>query len=734
MSESKRHKLPKFCIKSLKSLEHNGKICYYLLRNNGFAVNFLRKDFFMKNEKAEKILLSGLAVLSSALYIYSLYSAYWTFKRGNTGEIILYTALIAITTASIVFCGVSADRKRALKASKKALAFIASAIITAGVYLLVAYSFKALLTPVIAGKLAAAAALIMFGIALAFLFNRLSKNSHKVLFKITAAVLALAFFFEGAFITAKTVGSFSFLKPIYKFTKEASDIGGVPTDDKDIFYDFGLSSEKPLQSTKLGTDDTITVSLAKNEWEGFQVFFATAAKGKTIRAYITAFKNADGKKLETAAFKEIYTDVPGYGDKYCSSYADALVPTNHYAASYGGAAELQKGLMQGYYIRVHTKADTAPGEYTATLSAKNEKGEVILEKEIKATVYDFALPETPSCVTAMGNQSSAFLKLNGFDPKESDPEAFDAQAKETVIKQYYDYLLSNRISPYNLPYDILDERADAYMSDPRVTSFKIPYPSDDELLVKYYEKVTSNPEWAKKGYFYPIDEPSSEDAYKSYNEITERLSRLCPGYNMVTPFNTDKVTFGGKEHSSVELQSQKSSILCGLSDVVNRGTVHEEMMNAVKTGSRAWWYVCCAPGEDYCNFFIYQNALRHRILFWQQKSMDITGLLYWDTLYYDKGNPWETSKTWDDFSAAGDGCLVYPGRYIGLNKPVGTLRLMNITDGIEDYDYLTLAEERFGKEWVDEKISSVTSSLTEYTQDSELFFKVRNEIGAALSK
>ena len=59
---------------------------------------------------------------------------------------------------------------------------------------------------------------------------------------------------------------------------------------------------------------------------------------------------------------------------------------------------------------------------------------------------------------------------------------------------------------------------------------------------------------------------------------------------------------------------------------------------------------------------------------------------------------------------------------------------MNITDGIEDYDYLTLAEERFGKEWVDEKISSVTSSLTEYTQNSELFFKVRNEIGAALSK
>lgn len=688
----------------------------------------------MKNEKTKKILLTVLAVFSSALFIYSLYSAYWTFKRGNTGEIILYTVLIALTVAAIVFCGVCADKKRGLSAGKKAVAFFASAAITAGVYLLVAYSLQALLTPVIAGKLAAAAAGIMFGAAIAFLFNTLSKNGHKVLFKTVAAVLATAIFCGSGVLTVQTIGTFSFLKPIYKFTKAAKDIGGIPTDDKDIVYDFGYSTEKPLQSEKLGTDDSISISLAKNEWEGFQVFFATAAKDKTVRVSVSAFKNADGKKLETAAYKEVYTDVPGYGDKYCSSYADALVPTTHNSTAQSNTAKLEKGLMQGFYIRVHTKSDSAPGEYTAVLTAKNEKGDVILKKEIKAEVYNFALPETPASATAMGNRGSQFLKLNGFDPSETDPNAFDAKAKQTVIEQYYNYLLDNKISPYTLPYDILDERADAYMSDPRLTSFCIPYPSDDELLVKYYEKVASNPEWAKKGYFYPIDEPTTEEAYTRYNEMTERLSRLCPGYNMVTPFNTDKVTLSGKEYTSVQLQAGKSSLLCGLSEVIDRGTTYEEMMNEVKNGSTAWWYVCCAPGGDYCNFFIYQNALRHRILFWQQKSLSITGLLYWSTVYYDKGNPWETSKTWDDFSSAGDGCLIYPGRYIGLNAPVGTLRLMNITDGIEDYDYLTLAEERFGKEWVNEKIASVTSSLTEYTNDSAAFAKVRNEIGTALSE
>ena len=60
--------------------------------------------------------------------------------------------------------------------------------------------------------------------------------------------------------------------------------------------------------------------------------------------------------------------------------------------------------------------------------------------------------------------------------------------------------------------------------------------------------------------------------------------------------------------SSVQLQAGKSSVLCGLSKVVNRGTTLEEMMAQVKNGSRAWWYVCCSPGGDYCNFFEFLTA------------------------------------------------------------------------------------------------------------------------------
>ena len=144
--------------------------------------------------------------------------------------------------------------------------------------------------------------------------------------------------------------------------------------------------------------------------------------------------------------------------------------------------------------------------------------------------------------------------------------------------------------------------------------------------------------------------------------------------------------------------------------------------------------MCCGPQGDYNNNFIRQQAIRHRILFWQEKMENVTGFLYWNSIYCDKGNPWETSKTWDSYESGGDGVVMYPGRYMGYDEPVGTLRLKNLCDGIEDYTYLTMAEEAFGRDCIDEKIARITATLTDYTLDDALLQQVRNEIGDALAE
>lgn len=510
--------------------------------------------------------------------------------------------------------------------------------------------------------------------------------------------------------------------PIYRVFR---DIGGTATENKSITYDLAYSTEKTLQTDNMGSDTSLDLSLAKNEIEGLQILFAAERKGQSVSVDVTDFKNKAGETLPVNVYKEMYTAVPDYGDLFSDKYADALVPV-----AGDDLVSLEKNKSQAFYIETRTGSDSAAGKYTATFTAKDGSGNVILTTELTANVWNFTLPEKTSSDTAMGIFASSFNELNGIDDN----------GYGAMYKKYYDYLLDRKISAYTLPYDILDERADAYMSDERVTSFIIPYSEDDATLVKYYTKVSENPLWAAKGCFYPIDEPNDAEAYARYTEITERLNRLCPGYNMVTPFCTQKVTIAGTESSAVQLQLGKSSVLCAISDMFDKDGFYDEMNTAVSEGSRMWWYVCNAPRDAYNNVLIKNDAIQSRVLFWQQKKLNITGFLYWDSVYWDLSNPWESSRTFDcesDFitkEAAGDGCLLYPGANVGIDGAVGTLRLINITDGLEDYDYLALAQNKLGSEWVNEKINEITTSLTESTSDDALLLRVRAVIGDALSE
>lgn len=684
----------------------------------------------MKSTKAKKGLSVAGTILTIALYIYSVYSAYFTFKRGNTGDIILYTVLLALCSGIIMLLYTLTDKKKSHSTANKILVPFITFIFNGMAYYSIGLAVQKAYEPEAGGSVAAGASCIMFGIALAIYMNGIAnrgQKAQKIAFKIISAVCALSLICSGLYAGINPIKNLSLLKPIYSLLSVSSDIGGIATSDKEIVYDFAYATEKDVRNTALGTDETIDIKLAKNESEGFQIIFATASDNKEVSVSVSNFKNSSGNELKTEAFKEIYSEVLGQGNIYNCEYADALVPVEH-TGKYGGAAELKKGLQQGFFIRTHADKDAKAGEYTAVVTAKNEKNEVILEREIKATVWNFTLPDTPANDTAFCNfKAEINYTLNGIDKN-------NEKAVEELDVKIYEMMLENRLSAYSLPYDILDERADKYMSDPRVKSFKIPYPEDDdELLVKYYTKVSSNPDWAKKGYFYPIDEPGDSGAYERYTAITERLNRLCPGYRMVTPFNTDKVNINGNDVSSVQLQAGKSSILCGLSDVAVKDNIHAEMMNEVKNGSQAWWYVCLSPQGNYCNFFEYQDALKHRLLMWQQKSLDFTGLLYWGVDYYEKANPWETALTWGKYAQSGDGMLIYPGGYIGLNEPVASIRFVNIADGMEDYDYFALAEAKYGKEWVNNEIAKVTTSPTEYTSDHVLFEQVRREIGETLN-
>ncbi len=500
---------------------------------------------------------------------------------------------------------------------------------------------------------------------------------------------------------------------------------GLSIDFQGVYYDrssvvtycFYDSTRKIQQDEYIDKVAAYDIRLARNEYEACQIVlrskFNSTRHSYTIE--FSPFKDKDGNVLESKVFEEKYITCDT--DKYYGKFPDALVP-------YWGARSIRLSYAKNwpFYIQVHADKDTPAGSYTATVKVMNDENDnkVELIATVTAKVWDFTLPETPTSDTAFGlNRGSIEWTHNTVNnPAET----------QRLYEEYYEYLVSHKISPHYLPYDILDPRADKYMSDPRVKSFTIPYSGNDAVLQAYYQKVQSNPEWAKKGYFYPIDEPATLKAYETYNQMTDRLKRLCPGYNMVTPANTVSFTENGETYYTADLQSGRSNIMCGISDAFSSADFIDATNKMKANGSKVWWYVCCGPQGDYCNIFIHWEGIKGRLLLWQQKALNIQGLLYWDTTYwYDVVSPWGDPLTtpWTGNNTFGDGSLFYNG----TNGPVSTLRLEEISDGIDDFEYLSIAENLFGRNYVDNKIARVSKSLTDYTMDDSLLTKVRTEIG-----
>ncbi len=560
----------------------------------------------------------------------------------------------------------------------------------------------------------------------------------------------------------------------YKVYRALHPFDGYDTLNANVKYSFAHASQKLSTRDDMPDYQQLDIKLAQNEWEGLQLVLASQAD-ESVSISITPFSNASGETLYTAIYKEHYLDLPLPDRSFRYSYPDGLIPITE-----GTSIELTKDELQTFYIETHSTVATTPGDYSATLAIRDDSG-VILTTSIQAEVWDFALPEAHYCKTAVGLDTRSSLHELGIPTPtfyEDNPynmvlgygyntweffydgtiDLSQYPQVEKMYKDYYDYVLEHGMSANFLPYDLLDTRTDEegvllvdrYLDDPRVTSFCIPYPrEDDAKLVAYYQKATAKPEWAKKAYFYPVDEPGSMARKNAYQDIVARLDRLLGegNYNMITPFYeiTSYAWDTGEKIEVFELQKEYNSWICPQTYFYWDKSFAQEMDAHVQNGGESWWYVCNGPKEEdgYCNLFVQQDAIKHRILFWQQYDYDVQGFLYYFVnVWTERGtqNPWNrndliaTALSGYGLSPSGDGTLIFPGVDVGTpGVPAGTLRLKNVTAGIEDYDYLKLAEAKLGRQEVDKIVDRVTTSLTRYTSDYDLLEAVRREIGEALS-
>lgn len=494
-------------------------------------------------------------------------------------------------------------------------------------------------------------------------------------------------------------------------------------EDESVLMWFDHMTEKTFRDDITSSDmNTYVIHMAGNSIENCQIFVAPTASDRNLRIEITGMTNEQGNVLKTQLLREHYGKVEN------DWVPEALPPVN-------GAVNVAKNHSQGFVLKVWADDGEQPGLYSAVVNIYDaDTNECIKTANVYTKVYDFSLSEKTALKTAIGMSPwsvyASYLNKNMND-----------MSSEEIYKIYYDFMLENRISCYDLPYKLWDERVKDYLNNPRVTSFSIGAVNEGDESGAY-SILSENQEWLDKGYFYYVDEPTNADLLNKLKDNGERLKNTYPGYRMVSPFFTNITIDGMDQISFMEPYTQiwctkifaftprEKSVVSGVQYLTTKvqdqkyGSFAERMKQQVAGGDELWLYFCWEPNQPYANWLITGDGTEPIVTVWQCKMTDATGLLYWGSTYWS-ADPFNDLKSTVITTVYGDGVLLYSGAEIGVYEPVSSFRLENIRMGIQDYQMLDMLEKAEGEQATDEMVAMVTKDVITYTNDDDYLHAVR---------
>ncbi len=528
------------------------------------------------------------------------------------------------------------------------------------------------------------------------------------------------------------------------------------------------------------------IQMAKNETEGCQFVLAPGSDVTGLKVYITDFKNANGDTLKTDLHWGYYFNILD------EMIIDPLPPVSYtpeegmldWVNGGNGRGEaidnLQKyngfdikaGESQSFIIKATTTADSKAGEYSATLTVVDANGNEIKKATVFTYVWNFVLDDASSCKTLM-DMSAYEVYMSYFD--------FGADLSnwrgENLGEVYYNFLLDYRVNCYSLPFDnddgsFSDSRLLEYLNNPRVQAFQ-PLGWSKELVpwkvAEAYNFLSQKEEWLEKAYFYPVDEPGSVSRLDDINYYGQMLQENFPGYKLIAPMHVNYATAEGDFFSyvtgSVNVWCPKTFFFNTFAEWFDNQDLYygttiqlEEKLDSLRDrfwaeqegGDEVWWYVTRFPNDPEITLIINTEAVNIRTLFWQQKLYNVDGFLYYlvnhwgngsDRLWIPSADKWyhgmdamhEINESYP-YEVYGNGILIYSGVYFAQTDPVASLRLESLRDGIEDFEYLTMLEEVYGKDVVDAIIAKWTTGLGEYSTDADAFRELRAQLGALVEK
>lgn len=538
----------------------------------------------------------------------------------------------------------------------------------------------------------------------------------------------------------------------------AKDYTHVDADFEDsgisLWFDYATQKISPDVTESTGME-SFSVYMAKNEIENAQFVLYSEDGREDLGASLSGFTNESGSTLEADIFIELYHDCGSFG-----YVPDAIPPLSAY-----GAFDLKAGESQAFLVKITAAPEAESGWYSSELYITDSEGREIKKTTIFVYVWDFALSEETACATSVG---LSYAYLNNVCGDGTQQTAID------LYKNYYDYLLENRVCAYNLPYHLYSAGALEYMDNPRVTSYQLSSFSGgyygDAALQRVFTSVfndEANAHRFDKAYYFAgvVDADSAEDleALKSaYDSVEATLSSVKPSYSdeafwfiSTYIYDIDYTTADGTVIDQVDYYDDFVNLLCSKTFAYTRedelnvpgakvlqplkwdsvyGTFAERMEAYKAAGNKLWWFISWDVEEPYINYYMQTDGVAQRVLFWQQYDNGVEGFLYNFANFWmgDCKDPYNNNVTNSAFpNAHGESILIYPGNAYGLDTPVGSLRLEAMRDGIEDYQLFTMLDAKRDN-LTDPIIDRMTTGMVSYSVSDEEYYNARIALGKAV--
>jgi len=494
------------------------------------------------------------------------------------------------------------------------------------------------------------------------------------------------------------------------------------------------------------------ISAARNEYEGFNIIVLgnPSRDVNVTNVTVSDLINADGssrisaKNITCGYVKDVDSEKPAIPVNFVGAFPDVIMNGDT-------AFPVKTGSFTPVFIKIYT-SNAHAGEYTGTVTLT---GEGYTEKvPVHLEVYDFTLPEKGSLRTALSFFEQYYKQWYGLKDLSDD--------KRNAI---YKFLLSYRLSPNNIyssapTYPDIDslEKIKDRTNFFTVQDYNNEKPVSEETLEGQIKSVGEAIETVKKAglqddmYYYSYDEilgHLTEGKLAGATQLNTALRKAYPDLRMMqTSFPDSRIEnlFNVWSPGFYEFTSPENV---------------KTLERLRKRGDEVWWYAADQPIHPFPNFFLDYPVFNERIISTLSYMYHVDGILYWcinrewltnmdirDKWPDEDWKPYIVSvNTGERKSLNGMGNFIYPGKD---GKLLPSVRLENLRDGLEDYEYLKELEKAVQKlKAADGKNNdpllneaealltvpaNVAVAVNNWSTDPEHLLQYRNHIGEVISR